>query len=202
MRILQGFLMFMGVLAVLAILALIVGYVLVLLTPDMRSNMRPVVLSSEAVDSLNAKIDTMKKDAADADESDTKKNIELVVTEEEINSIIVMTLAEGNLPAKEMLVNLNDGYLLSYIAWNFPGLPIKTAVMGSIDAENGKPNFMVRSFYLGKLPLHDTINMRAQNIINIILRLNAPLDEMKLDLQEVTISEGQLRLVTVTRGGK
>jgi len=192
----------MGVLAVLAIVALIAGYVLALLTPDMRANMRPVVLSSEAVDSLNAKIDTMKKDAAAADASKTKKNIEFVVTEEEINSIIVMTLAEGNLPAREMLVNFNDGYMLTYNSWNFPGLPIKTGIMGSVDAENGNPNFMVRSFFLGKLPLPNTINQNVQDIINIVLKLNAPLTELKLNLQEVTISEGQMRLLLVTKSGK
>ncbi|MBN1375434.1 MAG: hypothetical protein JXA01_04700 [Dehalococcoidia bacterium] len=202
MRILKGFLMFMGVLAVLAIIILIIGYVLALLTPDMRSNMRPVVLSSEAVDSLNSKLDTMKKDAAEANANDTKKNIELLVTEEEINSIIVMTLAEGNLPAKEMLVNFNDGYLLAYNAWNFPALPAKTCIMGSIAVENAKPNFMVRSFYLGKLPLSSAINKNVQDIINIGLQLNAPLDELKLDLQEITISEGQMRLMMVTRSGK
>lgn len=202
MRILRGFLMFMGALAVLAILGLIVGYVMALLTPDVRSNMRPVVLSSEAVDSLNKKLDTLKKDAAAADASKTKKNIELIVTEEEVNSIIVMTLAEGTLPAKEMLVNYNDGYLLAYTAWNFPGLPVKTGIMGSIDTDNGKPKFIVRSFYLGKLPVPFGINAGVQDLINIVLQLNAPLDELKLDLQEVTISEGQMRLLCVTRGGK
>ena len=48
MKILQGFLIFMGALAVLAIVALIVGYVMALLTPDIRSNMqaRPQKISS------------------------------------------------------------------------------------------------------------------------------------------------------------
>jgi hypothetical protein len=202
MKILQGFLIFMGALAVLAIAALIVGYVMALLTPDIRSNMRPVVLSSEAVDSLNKKVDAMKKEAATADASKTKKNIELVITEEEINSIIVMTLAEGNLPAKEMLVNFNDGYLLTYNAWNFTAFPAKTVIMGSIDTENGKPKFLVRSFFLGKLPLPSAVNKSVQDIINIVIQLNAPLDEMKLQLQEVTISEGQMRLVAATKAGK
>jgi len=202
MKILQGFLIFMGALAVLAIVALIAGYIMALLTPDIRSNMRPVVLSSEAVDSLNKKIDTMKKDAAAADTSKTKKYIELIVTEEEINSIIVMTLAEGNLPAKEMLINFNDGYLIAYNAWNFTAFPAKTGIMGSIDTENGKPKFMISRFFLGKLPLPGGINNSVQDIINIVLQLNAPLDEMKLNLQEVTISEGQMRLITATKAGK
>ncbi len=202
MKILQGFLIFMGALAVLAIVALIVGYVMAMLTPDIRANMRPVVLSSEAVDSLNSKIDTMKKEAAAADASKTKKNIELLITEEEINSIIVMTLAEGNLPAKEMLVNFNDGYLIAYNAWNFTAFPAKTSIMGSIDTENGKPKFMVSRFYLGKLPLPGGINSSVQDVINIVIQLNAPLEEMKLNLQEVTISEGQMRLMTVPKAGK
>jgi hypothetical protein len=202
MKILQGFLIFMGALAVLAIVALIVGYVMALLTPDIRSNMRPVVLSSESVDSLNSKLDTMKKEAATADASKTTKNIELIVTEEEINSLIVMTLAEGTLPAKEMLVNFNDGYMLTYNAWNFTAFPVKTGVMGSIDTENGKPKFVISGFYLGKLPLPSNINKGVEDLINIVLQLNAPLDELKMDLQEVTISEGQMRIVCVTRGGK
>jgi hypothetical protein len=202
MKVLQGFLIFMGVLAVLAIVALIAGYVMALLTPDIRSNMRPVVLSSEAVDSLNKKLDNMKKEAAAADASKTKKNIELIVTEEEINSIIVMSLAEGTFPAKEMLVNFNDGYLLTYNAWNFPALPVKTGIMGSIGTENGKPRFTVVGFYLGKLPLPSSMNKSVQDVINIVLQLNAPLADMKIDLQEVTISEGQMRLMSTTRAGK
>jgi hypothetical protein len=37
MKVLQGFLIFMGTLAVLAIAALIIGYVMLLLTPDTRA---------------------------------------------------------------------------------------------------------------------------------------------------------------------
>ncbi|MDD5648075.1 MAG: hypothetical protein PHY03_04000, partial [Dehalococcoidia bacterium] len=86
MRILQGFLIFMGALAVLAIIALVFGYVLALLTPDIRTNMRPVVLSSEAVDSLNKKISDTKKITEAAYEAKTSKDVQIVITEEEINS--------------------------------------------------------------------------------------------------------------------
>jgi hypothetical protein len=74
--------------------------------------------------------------------------------------------------------------------------------MGSIDAQNGKPKFIVRAFYLGKLPVPVGINSGVQDLINIVLQLNAPLDELKMDMQEVTISEGKMRLLFVTRGGK
>jgi hypothetical protein len=202
MKILQGFLIFMGVLAVLAICALIFGYVLALLTPDTRASMRPVVLSSEAVDSLNNKLSEVKKETAAAEGSKTAKEVVLVITEEEINSTIVMALAEGTLPAKEMLVNFNDGYILTYTSWNFPGLPVKTGIIGTLDVEKGEPKFVIRDFYLGKLPVPDSVDGGVQEWINILFKLNAPMGELNVDLKEVTISEGQVKLVGTTKTNK
>ncbi len=202
MRILQGFLIFMGVLAVLAIIALIVGYVLALLTPDMRTNMRPVVLSSEAVDSLTKKIDTVKKDAALAESTKTPKNVELVITEEEVNSTLVMMLAEGYLPAKEMLVNFNDGYLITYTSWNFPWFPMRTGLLSQIEVENGKPKIVVMDFFLGKLPMPDALDNGVQELANVILKLNAPVEELKLNLKQVVISDGQMKISGTTRISK
>jgi len=202
MKILQGFLIFMGALAVLAIIALMFGYVLALLTPDSRANMRPVVLSSEAVDSFNKKLSDVKKATLAAEGSKIARDIELIITEEEINSTVVMALAEGTLPAKEMLVNFNDGYLLMYTSWNFPGLPAKTGMIGTLDVEKGKPKFVIREFYLGKLPVPDSIDMAVQDWINILFQLNAPMEELDFDLKEVTISDGQLKLAGSTKTGK
>jgi len=202
MKILQGFLIFMGVLAVLAIFALIFGYVLALLTPDTRASMRPVVLSSEAVDSLNNKLNEVKKETAAAEGSKTAKDVVLVITEEEVNSTIVMALAEGTLPAKEMLVNFNDGYVLTYTSWNFPGLPVKTGIIGTLDVEKGEPKFVIRDFYLGKLPVPDSVDGGVQEWINILFKLNAPMGELNVDLKEVTISEGQVKLVGTTKTNK
>jgi hypothetical protein len=202
MKILQGFLIFMGVLAVLAIFALIFGYVLALLTPDTRASMRPVVLSSEAVDSLNNKLNEVKKETAAAEGSKTAKDVVLVITEEEVNSTIVMALAEGTLPAKEMLVNFNDGYLMTYASWNFPGLPVKTGIIGTLDVEKGEPKFVIRDFYLGKLPVPDSVDGGVQEWINILFKLNAPMGELNVDLKEVTISEGQVKLVGTTKTNK
>ena len=202
MKILQGFLIFMGTLAVLAIIALIFGYVLALLTPDTRANMRPVVLSSEAVDSFNKKLIDVKKVTTAAAESKTAKDVQLVITEEEINSTVVMALAEGTMPAKEMLVNFNDGYLMMYTSWNFPGLPVKTGIIGTLDTDNGKPKFVIHDFYLGKLPVPDSIDGAVQDWINILFKLNAPMEELNFELKEVTITEGQLKLAGTTRTGK
>jgi hypothetical protein len=198
MKILQGFLIAMGALAVLAILAIVIGYVMALLTPDIRSNMRPVVLSSESVDSLNQKLDDLKTSCVTASSSNTKKDINLVLTEEEVNSALVMALAEGTLPAKDVLVNFNDGYMLIYNAWSFPALPIRTVIMGSIDVENGKPTFLIKDFFLGKLPVPDSIDMGVQQLANILIRLNVPLQELKINIKDITISDGQIQITGTT----
>ena len=198
MKILKGFLIVMGTLAVLAILALIFGYVLALLTPDIRSNMRNVVLSSESVDSLNQKLNDLKTNCVTAGSSNTKSNINLVMTEEEVNSALVMALAEGTLPAKEVLVNFNDGYMLIYNAWSFPFLPIKTVIMGSMEVDNGQPTFLIKDFFLGKLPVPDSVDMGVQQLANILIRLNAPLQELKIDLKDITISDGQIQITGTT----
>jgi hypothetical protein len=199
MKVLEGFLVFMGVLAVLAIIALIAGYVLALLTPDMRTNMRPVVLSSEAVDSLTKKLDAVKKEAAQAESTRTPKNVELTITEEEVNSTLVMMLAEGFIPAKEILVNFNDGYMVTYIAWNFPWFPMKTGLLSQVEVENGKPRIMVMDFFLGKLPVPNNVDSSVQELANIIAKLNAPLDELKLNLKQVSISDGKLIMTGTTK---
>jgi hypothetical protein len=196
MRVLEGFLMFMGALAVLAIVALIVGYVLAILTPDIRSSIRPVVLSSEAVDSFNKKIGDFRNSLRTASSNGTAKDVSLSLTEEEVNSMIVMYLAEGTIPAKEILVNFNDGFLIIYSAWNFTGFPIKTGAMGSFDVENKKPKFILSNFFLGKLPLPSGVNSSIQDLINVIMHLNLPTGDIKINYKEITISEGMLKIVT------
>jgi len=202
MGILKGFLIFMGAVAVLAIIALLVGYVMALLTPDMRSNMRPVVLSAEAVDSFNNKLSELKKETAVTDTAKPARDVLLTITEEEVNSVIVMALAEGTLPAREMLVNFNDGYLLVYNSWSFPAAPVKTAVIGTLDIENGKPKFIIRDFYLGKVPVPQGFDQGIQDLVNIMIIMNAPMEELRFDLKEITISEGQLKLAGTTKVNK
>lgn len=191
MRILQGFLMFMGVLAVLAIIALVTGYVLSLLTPDIKSSLRPVVLSSEAVDSFNKKMADLTTQMSTAGTGD----ISLTLTEEEINSTIVMALAEGSIPAKEILINFNDGYLVLYSAWNFTMFPVKTGLIGSFDIEDKKPKFLLTQVFVGKLPLPSGFNSGAQDITNIIIRLNPMIYNPRINYKGITISEGKVNLV-------
>ena len=195
MRILQGFLMFMGALAVLAIVALVVGYVLAILTPDIRTSLRPIVLSSESVDSFNKKMANLRTQMRNTASDTGSGDITLTLTEEEVNSTIVMSLAEGTIPAKEILINFNDGYLVLYSAWSFNMFPVKTAIIGSFDVEDKKPKFLLRSVSLGKLPLPSNLNSSAQDLTNVILRLNPTIFNPRLSYKEITISEGSIKLV-------
>lgn len=195
MRILQVFLMIMGVLAVLAIVALVIGYVLAILTPDIRTSIRPVVLSSEAVDSFNKKMTGFQADMRQGTSGSGPSEISLTLTEEEINSMIVMSLAEGTIPAKEMLVNFNDSYMVFYSAWNIAMFPVKTGILGSFDVEDKKPKFLLNNFFLGKLPLPTSLNTNIQDIINLVVHLNPPSGNSKFNYKEITITDGAIKMV-------
>ena len=190
MRILQGFLMVMGALAVLAIIFLAIGYVLALLTPDIKDSLRPVVLSSEAADSFNQKVADLRAQMDTASTGD----ISLTLTEEEVNSMIVMALAEGTIPAKEILINFNDGYLVFYSAWKFTMFPVKTGLIGSFDVEDKKPKFLLTKVYVGRLPLPSGFNSSIQDLTNIIIRLNPTIYNSRLGYKEITISQGKINL--------
>lgn len=205
MRILKGFLMVMGALAILAICGLILGYVLAILTPDIKANLRPVVLSSESVDSFNNKIAEItapiKPPGTNSGTGEKSSEVTITLTEEEVNSKIVMAMAEGTIPSKEMLVNFNDGYMVLYSAWNFSAFPAKTVIIGSFDIEDKKPKFLLTGFYLGKLPLPSSMNSNIQELANIMIRTNPTIYNSRTTYKEITISEGKVKIVGTIESG-
>ena len=106
-----------------------------------------------------------------------------------------MALAEGTVPAKEILINFNDGYLVLYSAWNFTMFPVKTGLIGSFDVEDKKPKFLLTQVFVGKLPLSSGFNSSAQNITNIIIRLNPVIYNSQINYKEITISEGKVNMI-------
>ncbi len=56
---------------------------------------------------------------------------------------------------------------------------------------------MVKDFFLGKLPVPASVNDGVQQAGNILIRLNVPLQELKINLKDVTISNGQIRITGI-----
>jgi len=199
MRVVRGCLTVLGIIGVIVIIALVIGYCLFSLTPSIESEMTPVVVTAEAAQSFDQKFQTFETEIEAAVATGEEKEVSLVITEEEVNSKLVEVLAEGELPLKEALLNFDQGYFLVYVVVDTPGVDAKTAVIARIEVVKGEPKVTVEDFDLGKLLLPQGMNNGIGSLLTIIAKMNAPTDDLPLVITEIEIAKGQLSVKGVTK---
>jgi hypothetical protein len=201
MRLIKGIIMVIGVIGVMVIVALIIGYYLYSLSPRIQERMIPVTVSADAAQSFDQKLDALESQIKAAVNAGESKQVSLVITENEINSKLVQMLAEGELsPLKRVLINLGDGYFLTYAVVDTPGIDAKTGSMGRVEIIEGKPEVIIDEFNLGKLPLPNSMNRRVEQLMNIIISLQLP--EMSPDITSVEIKNHELTVTGTTKTTK
>jgi len=192
--------MAIGVIGILVILALITGFYLYSLSPSILGRAVPVAVTADAAQSFDDKLksaDTQIKAAVEARE---KREVSLVITENEANSKLVQMLAEGQLPLKRILINFGDGYFLTYAVLDAPVIDAKTGTIGRIEIVDGKPKIAVDEFNLGKLPLPESAKARVEQLANIMVSLQ--LADVPLDITSVQIKDRQLTITGTTKTGE
>jgi hypothetical protein len=200
MRLIKGLIMAIGVIGILVILVLITGFYLYSLSPSILGRAVPVAVTADAAQSFDDKLksaDTQIKAAVEARE---KREVSLVITENEANSKLVQMLAEGQLPLKRILINFGDGYFLTYAVLDAPVIDAKTGTIGRIEIVDGKPKIAVDEFNLGKLPLPESAKARVEQLANIMVSLQ--LADVPLDITSVQIKDRQLTITGTTKTGE
>jgi hypothetical protein len=201
MRLIKGLIMAIGIIGVLVIIALIIGYYLYSLSPRIQEKVIPVAVSADAAQSFDQKLDALEGQIKAAVDAGEKKQVSLVITEKEINSKLVQMLAEGELPSlKRILINFGDGYFLTYAVVDTPGIDAKTGSMGRVEIIEGEPKVVIDEFNLGKLPLPKSANRRVEQLLNIMVNLQLP--EVSLDITGVEIKNHQLTVTGTTKTAK
>ena len=201
MRLIKGFIMVIGIIGVMVIFALLIGYYLYSLSPRIQESVIPVAVSADAAESFDQKLDTLESQITAAVSAGESKQVSLVITESEINSKLVQMLAEGELSQlKRVLINLGDGYFLIYAVVDTPGIDAKTGSMGRVEIIEGKPKVVIDEFNVGKLPLPQSIKERAEQLMNIIVSLQLP--EMSPDITSVEIKNHELTVNGITKTTK
>jgi hypothetical protein len=201
MRLIKGLIMAIGVIGVMVIIALIIGYYLYSLSPPIQAKVIPVAVSADASQSFDQKLDALKGQIKAAVDAGEKKQVSLVITEKEINSKLVQMLAEGELPSlKRVLINFDDGYFLTYAVVDTPGIDAKTGSMGRVEIIEGEPKVVIDEFNLGKLPLPKSVNRRVEQLLNIMVNLQLP--DVSLDITGVEIKNHQLTVIGTTKTAK
>jgi hypothetical protein len=199
MRLIRGLIMAMGVICILVIIALITGFYLYSLSPTILSKAVPVTVSADAAKSFDQKIDDANKQIKAAVEAREKRAVNLTVTESEINSKLVQMLAEGQLPMKRVLVNLENGKFLAYAVVGAPVIDAKTGTIGHITVVDGKAKIVIDEFNLGRLSLPESVQARVEQLANIMVSLQ--MAAIPVDIASVEIADRQLTISGTTRVG-
>ena len=189
-----------GIIAIMVMFTLIIGYYLYSLSPRIQERTIPVAVSADAVESFDQKLDSLDTQIKSAVSTGEKKEINLVITEKEANSKLVQMLAEGQLPLKRILLNFGDDYFLAYAVVDAPGIDAKTGSRGRIEITDGKPKVVIDEFNLGKLPLPGSAKIRVEQLLNIMVNLE--LTDVPLEITGVQINNHQVTVTGVTKVAK
>lgn len=200
-RIISGCLTFIGLVAVLAFAAIIIGYYTISLTPPIREEMAPVALSAEAVKSLNNKLESFHNEIQQASNAGLEKEVMLVVTEEEVNSKLTELLAEDTSPIKEVLINFRQDIMLRYWLIDTPILGTKLALKTALEAKGGKIQRIADEVNLGALPLPNIVERGAAEILNWSGQILAGIlpTDTNWQITSVKIGDGQISIKGTTQ---
>ncbi len=199
MKAVQYTLMGIGILAILIVIAAVTGVFLYTLTPSLKNEISIMPVTYDAVQSYDKKLATFKQQVRDATVAKEEKRITLTVTEEEVNSKLVEMLAEGALPAKEVLINFKDDFCVVYAALINPGIDAKVAGIAQMEVKDGDLDVFLTEFHLGKLPTPRSMDAGVNEVVNAVAKLQEPFKELPVELSDVEIDNGKFTLEVVTK---
>lgn len=209
MRIFKSLIIALGLMGMLALFGLLLGYYLYSLTPQIQARIVPVLPDEKSALAFEEKIATFKNEIKEAVENNQKKEVNLQITEKEINAKLTKELAKAKASSngkpfiEKMIVNLrntNGGEFLVYAELEVPGINAKTGIVGFVKMVDDKPRILVTDFNLGKLPLPKALNHRVEQLLNIIV--NIELADLPLTITNVEIKNRQLTVTGLTKPAK
>ncbi len=198
LKLIKGCLIFIGVITLLFIISLCFGYYLLSLPPPIKNQMVPVVLTPEAAQSLDQKLERFKTEIKNAAATGQEKEVSLIITEEEINSKLAEVIGEGKLPFTDILINFQKNNCLVYGALKTPGLSVKIGAETHAEIKDGKLKVTIDKFYCGKLPLPQKLrNIASKPLASLI----DPTRELPWQITKIQITENNLIITGMTKKG-
>jgi hypothetical protein len=201
-KVVTGIFTTIGILAVLLLIFVLVGYLLFSLTPDMKSEIVTAQPSAEAAKSFNTKVTTFRSAITDAILAKQKIDVNLMLTEQEINSKLIDMESEGKLPVREMVMQLEENMIMTYFVLDYEGITARIGLVARPEMVKSDLKMNVVKFELGKLPLPKSINARAADAFNILIKTQNPLDDLPVELKAVEVSRKLISIRTTTTPGK
>ena len=199
MRVIRGFITVIGLIGILVIVALLMGYYLFSLSPQIKTKMIPVAVTAEAAQNFDQKLEAVETQIDEAVAARENREVTLAISEKEVNSKLIELLAEGELPLNEVLVNFHEGYFLAYAVMDVPGVAAKTGAQGRIHIVDGEVKIVIDDFDLGKLPLPEAANNGVEELLNVMVRLR--LADLPLEITDIELSNHELMAAGLVKAG-
>lgn len=202
MKAINTVLMVIGMVGIIIIAAVFMGFILFSLDPPIKSQLTPTPVSADAVKSFDQKIISFKQKIEAASAAKEKREVSLTVTSEEINSKVVELLAQGELPLKEMKINFDDDLCKVYAVFNNPGINAKTGLAAQLVVNKSNLKIAVVDFQLGRLPVPKSMVQGVGSILDVMFRMEGITDDLQIDITGITVSDERLIIKGMTRSVK
>lgn len=199
MRIISNLLMAIGVIAILIFIFVLIGYILFSSTPDIKDDIGDPIVSAAAAESYAAKYEAFETDIENSAIDKVKKEVTVTFTNEEVNSKIVELMAEGNFPFKEMRISLRQGECWLYFVTDTFGANAKIGMVLSPQIQNGDVRVDMQDFHIGKLPLPKSFDEDIANIVNVLVNMENPANDLPMQLTSVAVGDDSFTITGMTQ---
>jgi len=187
-----------GSIVVLAVLLVVAVYVLLRIPPKTAAQVTPVATSSQAAQQFDTKVNSFETSVK---QSAPGTSVTLTLTQEEINSKIATELSTADMPdnvkVNSVSVNLENGQILASAKVNYSGIEVNVGATAKIEVSNGQAYVVVQDLDMGKVPLPQSVKDQLTGMIPDDGKIS--LSDVPLDIQGITVQDGQVVVQGVTK---
>ena len=137
-------------------------------------------------------VEQVKTIARDA-KSGQNKPFELVLTQDELNTLVQDRLQTKNLPLSNPRVGLQNGQLVFEADGNYKGVQAPVSANGTVSAQNGDVAFQIESLSLGGFPAPGGWKEKAQRAVSDGLK-KALEEKGSAQIESVEIGQGTMTI--------
>lgn len=151
--------------------------------------------TDEAAASLDDKIEALEQEI---DEAAVGEELTLELTEEEATSKLDRLARDGELSVEMEYIQVyfSDGIVQAFARVDM-GIDVQVALQANIEVKDGKPDVIIESLNLGKIPIPKAL---IDSIMTALERaLEEQWDDLHLELQEVDIEPGEITITLVKK---
>ena len=168
--------------------------------PSVAAGLKPIVASTQASQSFDAKLDGLKAAQETATKTGKAQAVEVTFTEEELTSKASAAsgpIGDTGLAATNTQVHLAGGNIVATSSVTVQGISVNIGVVATLVVVNGQTQIVVKDVQTGALPLPDAVKQQINAAVGQAIdpsKLGLP-----IDISNMTVVDGKLVIKGSTR---